>query len=143
MDYNTLDDLAVKGKRVLVRADLNVPLKDGVVTDATRIARQARHHDLVGSSHGPHQNRGKPHALARFLVPVGRKRPAQHVAGGRRFLRRLGHIRDRNVFFAAGRHQQTSGEQEPCVFHAITLFDMQQSCHRAHLTMRALSNKTG
>ena len=41
MDYNTLDDLAVKGKRVLVRADLNVPLKDGVVTDATRIERQA------------------------------------------------------------------------------------------------------
>src|SRR6185312_15948909 len=40
-DYNTLDDLAVKGKRVLVRADLNVPIKDGVVTDATRIARQA------------------------------------------------------------------------------------------------------
>jgi phosphoglycerate kinase len=41
MDYNTLDDLAVKGKRVLVRADFNVPLKDGVVTDATRIERQA------------------------------------------------------------------------------------------------------
>lgn len=41
MDYNTLDDLAVTGKRVLVRADLNVPLKDSVVTDATRIARQA------------------------------------------------------------------------------------------------------
>ena len=41
MDYKTLDDLAVKGKRVLVRADLNVPLKDGVVTDATRIERQA------------------------------------------------------------------------------------------------------
>jgi phosphoglycerate kinase len=41
MNINTLDDLAVKGKRVLVRADLNVPVKDGVVTDATRIARQA------------------------------------------------------------------------------------------------------
>ncbi|HEX4370644.1 MAG TPA: phosphoglycerate kinase [Rhizomicrobium sp.] len=40
MDFNTLDDLQVKGKRVLVRADLNVPLKDGKVTDATRIERQ-------------------------------------------------------------------------------------------------------
>ena len=41
MAYRTLDDLDVKGKRVLVRADLNVPMKDGVVTDATRIERQA------------------------------------------------------------------------------------------------------
>jgi phosphoglycerate kinase len=40
MDFNTLDDLEVKGKRVLVRADLNVPLKNGKVTDATRIERQ-------------------------------------------------------------------------------------------------------
>jgi phosphoglycerate kinase len=39
--YRTLDDLNVKGKRVLVRLDLNVPMKDGKVTDATRIERQA------------------------------------------------------------------------------------------------------
>src|SRR5258708_23604363 len=39
--YRTLDDLDVKGKRVLVRADLNVPMKDGSVTDALRIERQA------------------------------------------------------------------------------------------------------
>jgi phosphoglycerate kinase len=41
MSFRTLDDLDVKGKRVLVRADLNVPVADGKVTDATRIERQA------------------------------------------------------------------------------------------------------
>ena len=39
--FKTLDDLDVKGRRVLVRADLNVPAKDGVVTDATRLERLA------------------------------------------------------------------------------------------------------
>jgi phosphoglycerate kinase len=38
----TLDDLKdVKGKNVLVRLDLNVPMKNGKVTDYTRIERQA------------------------------------------------------------------------------------------------------
>src|SRR4051794_41443767 len=41
MSFRTLDGLDVKGKRVLVRADLNVPMADGKVTDATRIQRQA------------------------------------------------------------------------------------------------------
>jgi phosphoglycerate kinase len=39
--FRTLDDLHVAGKRVLVRADLNVPMKDGLVTDTVRIERQA------------------------------------------------------------------------------------------------------
>ena len=33
----TVTDLAVAGKRVFIRADLNVPLKDGKISDATRI----------------------------------------------------------------------------------------------------------
>ncbi len=39
--FRTLDDIDMHGKRVLLRADLNVPVKDGVVTDATRIERLA------------------------------------------------------------------------------------------------------
>src|SRR5579885_1129879 len=39
--FRTLDDLDVGGKRVLLRADLNVPVKDGKVADATRIERLA------------------------------------------------------------------------------------------------------
>src|ERR1700694_4894561 len=40
-DFRTLDQADVKGKRVLARVDLNVPMENGKVTDATRLARAA------------------------------------------------------------------------------------------------------
>ena len=39
--FRTLDRVDVKGKRILMRVDLNVPVENGVVTDATRIERVA------------------------------------------------------------------------------------------------------
>ena len=38
-DFRSLDQADVRGKRVLIRLELNVPIENGIVTDTTRIDR--------------------------------------------------------------------------------------------------------
>jgi phosphoglycerate kinase len=63
--FCTLDQLDVAGKRVLVRADLNVPVKDGRVTDATRIERLAPTLEAII------ERGGKPVVMSHFGRPKG------------------------------------------------------------------------
>src|SRR6187551_615588 len=63
--FRTLDDLDVAGKRVLVRADLNVPVRDGKVGDATRIERLA---PTLAAILG---RGGKPIVMSHFGRPKG------------------------------------------------------------------------
>ena len=67
--FRTLDDLDPKGKRVLLRVDLNVPMEDGVVTDATRIER------VLPTIRELSQNGAKVVLLAHFGRPKGRPVP--------------------------------------------------------------------
>lgn len=67
--FRTLDDLKVTGKRVLVRCDLNVPMKDGKVTDATRIERSAQTLKELGNK------RAKVIVMSHFGRPKGKTDP--------------------------------------------------------------------
>src|SRR3979490_1212342 len=65
--FRTLDDVDVKGKRVLLRVDLNVPMEQGRVTDATRLERIAPTVTEISDKGG------KAILLAHFGRPKGRE----------------------------------------------------------------------
>ncbi len=69
MGWTSLDDLDLADKRVLVRVDINVPMEDGNVTDATRIERIAPTiADILSKG-------GRPILLAHFGRPKGERVP--------------------------------------------------------------------
>ena len=69
MGWKTLDDMDLAGRRVLVRVDINVPVRDGVVTDDTRIRR------IVPTVSDILSAGGKPILLAHFGRPRGKVVP--------------------------------------------------------------------
>jgi phosphoglycerate kinase len=74
MRFRTLKDAGnLKGKRVLLRVDLNVPVKNGAVTDATRIERAAP------TIHALSDAGAKVAILAHFERPKGRRVPAMSL----------------------------------------------------------------
>src|SRR5947207_1010928 len=86
--FRTLEDLDICDKTVLLRADLNVPVKDGVVTDVTRIERLAptietliaRGAKVVVMSHFGRPKGGPEPALS--LRPLAA--PLEKAIGGRK-----------------------------------------------------------
>lgn len=72
-DFRTLDDADVKGKRVLVRVDLNVPMDEGRVTDATRIRA------ILPTIRAITDKKGKAILLAHFGRPKGQRDPQQSL----------------------------------------------------------------
>lgn len=74
MAWNTLDDLDLAGKNILVRVDINVPVKNGLVTDATRIEK------IVPTVRDILARGGKPILLAHFDRPKGKVVPSMSLS---------------------------------------------------------------
>jgi phosphoglycerate kinase len=90
MPYRTLDNLDVAGKRVLLRADLNVPVRDGKITDLTRIERLSPTiRELSGEG-------AKVIVCSHFDRPKGKRVPEMSLAP---MAAALGEVLDRKVRF--------------------------------------------
>ena len=73
MTFRTLDSLNAAGKRVLMRADLNVPVRDGKITDLTRIERLSPTiRELAGKG-------AKVIVCSHFDRPKGKRVPAMSL----------------------------------------------------------------
>ncbi|HTZ70056.1 MAG TPA: phosphoglycerate kinase [Acetobacteraceae bacterium] len=91
MKFRTLDTANVTGKRVLLRADLNVPVHDGKITDTTRLER------LTPTIRELAEKGAKVIVVSHFDRPKGKVVPALSL---RPISAALRDILARDVFFA-------------------------------------------
>jgi phosphoglycerate kinase len=93
MAFRSLDALDAAGKRVLMRADLNVPVRDGKITDLTRIERLSPTiRELSGKG-------AKVIVCSHFDRPKGKPVPEMSL---RPMADALSHVLGREVTFADG-----------------------------------------
>ena len=86
MVLNTIRDADLTGKRVLIRVDFNVPLKEGVVKDDTRIRAALPTIEYILSQKG-----ASLVVMSHFGRPKGKKNPEFSMAPiGKRFTELLG-----------------------------------------------------
>ena len=158
--FRTLDDLDVAGKRVLVRGDLNVPIKDGKVTDATRIERLAptiealiaKGAKVVVMSHFGRPKGPDPSQSLRAVVePLSRAiggRPVQFTADciGPEAARVVGALRPgevallENLRFHPEEEKNDPGfARELAALGDIYVDDAFSAAHRAHASIEALA----
>jgi phosphoglycerate kinase len=91
MTFKTLDGLDVSGKRVLLRADLNVPVRDGKISDLTRIER------LCPTIRELSQKGARVIVCSHFDRPKGKRVPEMSLAP---VATALGEVLGRKVRFA-------------------------------------------
>lgn len=162
MSFKTLRDFDLKGKRVLVRADLNVPAKDGKVTDTTRIDRLKLTIDYLTSKGAKtvllsHFGRPKSSADTEFsqgfLAPVCEKSWGVKVAFAKDCIgddaaKAVAALNDgeivllENVRFHAGEEKNDAGfTSELAKLGDIYVNDAFSAAHRAHASTEGLAHR--
>ena len=160
--FQTLDDIDVRGKRVLLRADLNVPVKDGVVSDATRIERLAptiealikkRAIVIVMSHFGRPDGRPDPaYSLRPLVAPLSKAIGGREVAFstdciGEEARRVVASLRPGQVALLENlRFHKGEEENSPDFAQALAelgdvyIDDAFSAAHRAHASIAALAH---
>lgn len=162
MSFKTLQNFDLKGKRVLVRADLNVPAKDGKVTDTTRIDRLKPTIDYLTSKGAKTiilSHFGRPKSAAdtefsqEFLAPVCEKSWGKKVAFAKDCIgdvaaKAVGALKDgeiillENVRFHAGEEKNdTAFTNELAKLGDIYVNDAFSAAHRAHASTEGLAHR--
>ena len=107
MTFKTLDNVDVKGKRVLLRVDLNVPMEETRVTDATRIER------VLPTINEIAEKGGRVILLSHFGRPKGQRVDEESL---RQVLPTLEHYLKRKIAFA----DDCVGEAAAAIVAAMT-----------------------
>jgi phosphoglycerate kinase len=160
--FKTLDDLTVKGQRVLVRADLNVPMKDGLVTDTTRIDRlaptltelAAKGARVVVLSHfgrpkgGPDEANSLKHLVAPLSKAVGKSVAFASDCIGHEAERLVSSLKDgdiallENLRFHKGEEANDAGFADAlAALGDLYVDDAFSAAHRAHASIDALARR--
>lgn len=161
MSFKTLDDFDFAGKTVFVRADLNVPAKDGVITDTTRIDRfvptlkeivEKGGKVVIASHFGRPKGEKKPEFSMAFMVPALEKASGFKVT----FVDDcIGDARDKairemkngdvilleNLRFYAGEEKNDRAFSE-ALAHGIDIYidDAFSTAHRAHASTEGMAH---
>jgi phosphoglycerate kinase len=159
--FRTLDRVDFKGRRILLRVDLNVPIENGVVTDATRIQRAApaiteladKGGKVILLSHfGRPKGRDPKHSLKPVAAEVARiiKRPVRFAEDciGEPAARVVGAMKPGDIVCLENTRFHPGEEKNDPAFVAelaklgdIWVNDAFSAAHRAHASTEGLGHK--
>lgn len=147
MSFKTLKDMDLNGKTVLLRADLNVPVEDGVVTDTTRIDRLKPTIDylkdkakkiIILSHYGRPKGKENPDYSLSFLTSVLQKQWGVDVGFGTETSNQYS-LRENLRFHEGEEKNDLAFAKEIASLGDVYVNDAFSCAHRAHASTEGIT----